>query len=147
MDVYKKYFYSLGKLTFCSMIVCSFASMGVSLFAAVWLGIWAEASSGNNSQSVFFYISIYVALSVASVVFSYLANNLGFAGAINASSSMHAEFVHSLMRAPISFFDSTPIGRITNRLSKDMGQVDTLIMFNFQLFLRYRLHRNCFSRS
>ncbi len=138
-----KYFYSLGKITFYSTIAASVSSVAVSLFASIWLGIWAENSTGDGGRSVFFYISIYVALSVSSVVLSYAATALGFAGAVTASAKMHGEFVHSLLRAPISFFDSTPIGRITNRLSKDMSQVDTLIMFNFQLFLRCGVVRAC----
>lgn len=132
--VYQGYFSAIGRVTFWAMIATCVVSVALSLASASWLGVWSERSAGD--RDVFFYISIYVALSLATVLFIYVSNALGFSGAVAASATMHADFVHGLMRAPISFFDSTPLGRITNRLAKDMAQVDTVIMFNFQLFLR-----------
>lgn len=132
--VYQGYFDAIGRVTFWTMIATCIVSVALSLASASWLGVWAERSAGD--RDVFFYISIYVALSITTVLFIYISNALGFAGAVTASATMHADFVHGLLRAPIAFFDSTPLGRITNRLAKDMGQVDTVIMFNFQLFLR-----------
>jgi ATP-binding cassette subfamily C (CFTR/MRP) protein 1 len=137
-SVYSGYFESIGTITFWAMMAAAVVSIALSLFSSVWLGIWAQGGAGSN-RSVFFYISIYVALSISTVFFVYVSNALGFKGAVAASEKMHADFVHGLMRAPISFFDSTPLGRITNRLSKDINQVDTVIMFNLQMFLRAAL--------
>jgi ATP-binding cassette subfamily C (CFTR/MRP) protein 4 len=37
---------------------------------------------------------------------------------------LQGDMISSILRAPISFFDSTPSGRILNQFSKDMGVVD-----------------------
>lgn len=42
---------------------------------------------------------------------------------------------HRLIRAPISFFDRTPAGRILNRFSRDVDAVDTQLIEFFRLFM------------
>ena len=37
---------------------------------------------------------------------------------------MHNQMADKVLRAPILFFDSNPIGRITTRFSKDMTMLD-----------------------
>ena len=38
---------------------------------------------------------------------------------------MHLNMVHAVFYSPLSFFHSTPQGRILNRFSKDQDSVDT----------------------
>ena len=39
-----------------------------------------------------------------------------------ASNRIHATAVDKVMKAPMSFFDSNPTGRILNRFSKDLDE-------------------------
>src|ERR1700722_17936861 len=41
-----------------------------------------------------------------------------------ASKHMLRDAMRHVMRAPMSFFDTTPLGRITNRFSKDVDSMD-----------------------
>ncbi|KAG0033926.1 Multidrug resistance-associated protein 1 [Podila clonocystis] len=53
---------------------------------------------------------------------------LGYSVArIRASEILHTEFLSKIMRLPMSFFDTTPLGRILNRLSGDIATVDERI--------------------
>ena len=47
--------------------------------------------------------------------------------AARASRILHRECLHHLLRSPMSFFDSNPIGRILGRFSQDMNTIDNKI--------------------
>lgn len=48
-------------------------------------------------------------------------------GTVNSSVTLHRSLLEQIMRAPLSFFDTTPLGRIVNRFSKDIDTVDSAI--------------------
>jgi ABC-type multidrug transport system fused ATPase/permease subunit len=48
-------------------------------------------------------------------------------GRIRASRVLHRDLVCHVLRLPGSFFDTTPLGRILNRFSSDLIQIDERI--------------------
>eukprot|EP01018_Ginkgo_biloba_P020837 Gb_12924 [translate_table: standard] len=50
---------------------------------------------------------------------------------LQASKSFFFELMTSLFRAPMAFFDSTPLGRILSRVSSDLSILDVDLQFNF----------------
>ena len=57
----------------------------------------------------------------------YLAAFSQVVGATRASGLLHEDLLHGCVRAPLAFFDMTPIGRIVNRFSSDVEVIDTLM--------------------
>jgi len=52
----------------------------------------------------------------------------------NASKVMLHNAIHRVLRAPMSFFDTTPLGRITNRFSKDVDTMDNNLNDAIRMF-------------
>ncbi|KAK1281532.1 ABC transporter C family member 10 [Acorus calamus] len=59
----------------------------------------------------------------------YLGQNKGFF--LEASKSLFSQLSNALFRAPMSFFDSTPLGRILSRVSSDLSIIDLDVPFSF----------------
>ena len=49
---------------------------------------------------------------------------------LKSSSHLHDKVFHKVCRAPMAFFDTTPTGRILNRFSKDLDEIDIHLPFN-----------------
>ena len=54
---------------------------------------------------------------------------------VRASETLHANLLTSVLRAPQSFFDTTPLGRILSRFSKDIYSIDLELSDYMDFFL------------
>ncbi len=54
---------------------------------------------------------------------------------VSAATIIHDKMLHRIMRAPMTFFDTTPVGRILNRFSQDMNVLDSNIRMTIIAFL------------
>nr|GMD08174.1 ABC transporter C family member 12-like isoform X1 [Ipomoea batatas] len=54
---------------------------------------------------------------------------------LNAAKRLHDSMLHSILRAPMVFFHTNPIGRIINRFSKDLGDIDRNVASSVNTFL------------
>lgn len=107
-------------------------SQGANISTNLWLSFWI---SDKFRYSTGLYIGVYVALGVAQALllfaFSLLLSVLG----TNASKSMFGQAMTRVLRAPISFFDITPLGRIINRFSRDVDVLDNNLSDAIRMYL------------
>ncbi|KIK63265.1 hypothetical protein GYMLUDRAFT_40975 [Collybiopsis luxurians FD-317 M1] len=105
------------------------AQVGNNLF----LGFWTAGSIPGFGQGQ--YMGIYAALGVAQAVFQFMVSfSFAIAGLI-ASLNLFQTALRHVLRSPVSFFDTTPMGRILSRLSKDQDTLDTNLSSTLQSFL------------
>ncbi|KAJ2292050.1 hypothetical protein IW139_000547 [Coemansia sp. RSA 353] len=79
-------------------------------------------------HSVFYYLFIYGGLGLLGASMNSLQSLLMWTRcSVRASTKIHQNMLHSVLRSPMSFFDVTPIGRILNRFSSDLQQCDEML--------------------
>ncbi len=54
---------------------------------------------------------------------------------ISASHILHENLMTNILRAPMSFYDTTPLGRIVNRFSRDVDVLDVNIPLTTRIWL------------
>ncbi|XP_063983768.1 ATP-binding cassette sub-family C member Sur-like isoform X2 [Diachasmimorpha longicaudata] len=107
------------------------------VYTDLWLSEWTNLGAGvieesSSREQTVFYFRMYIILSIGSIVLSAFNSAAGqWAGAI-ARKRLHQEAINSLLRAPMNFFEQTPIGRILNRFSADVGVIDKKLPTAFQ---------------
>ncbi|XP_055891763.1 multidrug resistance-associated protein 1-like [Biomphalaria glabrata] len=130
--IYHEYLKAIGFKNFC---LISFVFIVWLIFKdgkELWLGKWAEDSSLSNtalhqsSLSSMNYLITYVMIGSSGILFSSLFLYLVQTKALDAANRLHNQLLHNILRAPMSFFDTTPTGRIISRFSKDILSIDGL---------------------
>ncbi|KAI0746725.1 multidrug resistance-associated ABC transporter [Daedaleopsis nitida] len=134
-SVYTKYFrFAGGALVFPLLFIWVFLAQASQVANNLFLGFWTSATIHGFSQGD--YMGTYAALGVASGLFSFALSFTVSQLSLTASLKMFKTAFMAVVRSPVSFFDTTPLGRIMSRLSKDQDTVDTeLAMTAFQLLI------------
>ncbi|KAK2746674.1 hypothetical protein FQN57_003018 [Myotisia sp. PD_48] len=121
--IWKAYFKSEGWLiTLPTMILTLLLTNGANMVNSLWLAYWSSNKFKNLSQGE--YIGVYVALGFAQALFMFIFSTALTISNTNSSKAMLLLAMTRVLRAPMSFFDTTPLGRITNRFSKDIHTMD-----------------------
>ncbi|XP_060078897.1 ATP-binding cassette sub-family C member 10-like [Ylistrum balloti] len=81
----------------------------------------------SRQSSLLYYMVVYACLSAVYALFS-LAREILFAySGMSVAKTIHSNLLNTILKAPMSFYDVTPVGRILNRFSSDMGTIDDSI--------------------
>lgn len=87
----------------------------INVLSKWWLTYWSE-HAGTESQVKF--LMVYALINLASISSTLLRLILLMACGLRASRKLFVRLLRVILHAPMSFFDTTPAGRITNRFSK-----------------------------
>lgn len=104
---------------------------GAEIMASFWLALWAgQAKSAmtsgvpQTSGETNFYLGIYALFGLLGVLGLTFRSIMMAVHRLGASKKLHEDLTASILRAPVAFFDVTPIGRILNRFAADMDKID-----------------------
>uniref|UniRef100_H2YL85 Uncharacterized protein n=1 Tax=Ciona savignyi TaxID=51511 RepID=H2YL85_CIOSA len=91
----------------------------------------------SNKFTVAIYIYIYIMQCLVGLctLLLYARSISQFYYCVQSGIRMHDKMFNAILKAPMRFFDVNPVGKILNRFSKDMGQVDELLPQTFMDFI------------
>ncbi|PIN18557.1 Peptide exporter, ABC superfamily [Handroanthus impetiginosus] len=113
-------FISKGLIYFTSSTM---SQIGFVLFQAT-ASFWLAFSIQNTNISSVLVVGIYTVISALSAAFVYLRTLFAVLLGLKASQAFFSGFTNSIFKAPMLFFDSTPVGRILTRASSDLRVLD-----------------------
>jgi ATP-binding cassette subfamily C (CFTR/MRP) protein 1 len=110
----------VGPLIFVLLVL----SQGANIVTSLWLSYWTSHKF-DYSQGA--YIGAYAAFGFSQAMFMFLFSFSVSVFGTEAGKTMLHRAITRVLRAPMSFFDTTPLGRITNRFSKDIDVMDNTL--------------------
>ncbi|KAJ6415970.1 hypothetical protein OIU84_004712 [Salix udensis] len=118
---------SKGTPLLCLSILSQCGFVAFQAAATYWLAFAIQIPDISSG----FLIGIYTLISTLSAVFVYGRSlSTAYLG-LKASKSFFSGFTDAIFKAPMLFFDSTPVGRILTRASSDLSVLDFDIPFAF----------------
>ncbi|KAL8582638.1 hypothetical protein ACOMHN_028703 [Nucella lapillus] len=140
-SVFVTYFRAIG-LAVTALIFLLYAGFqGLSVYSSIWLSQWtdddtlANKSLQNTSDYQdrnYMYLGVYGGLGVGQAVMVLSYSILATTRMVMAAGSLHNAMLSNIMRSPMSFFDTTPSGRVVNRFSSDVATVDNTLPQTFR---------------
>ncbi|GFY92067.1 multidrug resistance-associated protein 9 [Actinidia rufa] len=108
------------------LIVLAQSTFQVLQIASNYWMAWACPTTGDTevTEGINYILLVYTLLSVGSALCVLVRAILVAITGILAAQKLFTNMLHSVLRAPMGFLDSTPTGRILNRASTDQSVVD-----------------------
>ncbi|KAF4316510.1 hypothetical protein BBO99_00008666 [Phytophthora kernoviae] len=124
-EVFWVYFKALGGLKMCALVLGSqLLWQTFQIGSDLWLSHWTAEGQAVDEEETKINMAVYALLggggALMVLVRSICTVLVGLGGARHLFNAM----TDALLRAPMKFFDTNPIGRIVNRYGMDMGSID-----------------------
>ena len=144
-SVFNGYFKAFGYGVAACVLFCFIVNIGMSAYSQFWVSDWtgdqcfAEDATDPCDGRLEYYIIGYSIIIAVLIVFAVIRFFTIVKGRINASWLLHHQLNTAVMSSAVSFFDTTPTGRIVNRFNRDMYITD----FDFPLMFFQLANQVC----
>ncbi|XP_022694083.1 multidrug resistance-associated protein 1-like isoform X2 [Varroa jacobsoni] len=130
-SVYLSYFAAMGYIWVFTIVLFNILSNLFALFSNIWLSEWSnDRLLADGTQDIHKRnqrLIVYGLLGLGQGLTILVASLALALGSLNGAEKLHSALLYNVLRSPMSFFDTMPIGRLVNRFSKDIDTVDLAI--------------------
>ncbi|KAJ3278722.1 Multidrug resistance-associated protein 1, partial [Blyttiomyces sp. JEL0837] len=123
----------MGGAVFVSLLLfCLVLTQATRVATDLWLVYWTSSSIAGLSS--FQYLWAYFGLGLSQTATLMVFSALVAVGGTKAAKNLHQQALNRVVNTPTSFFDTTPLGRILNRFSRDQDIIDNTLPDAVRLF-------------
>lgn len=148
-QVYRDYIKATGILSFWLVFLSFAAFVGSNFGRTWWITLWTRAyqaqtklfhaislpgavhqttldtSRSAMADELWFYLGIYIALSGITCVLGTARYFFIYRGSVQASRVLFEHLAYIMLRMPLRWLDTVPVGSILNRLTADFNVLDS----------------------
>ncbi|KAH7568510.1 hypothetical protein JRO89_XS06G0008700 [Xanthoceras sorbifolium] len=135
LKVLSRYKNALGGLWVVMILFACYVSTEVlRVSSSTWLSNWTNQGD-VPAHGPGYYNLIYLLLSFGQVMVTLTNSFWLIISSLYAARRLHDAMLQSILRAPMVFFQTNPLGRIINRFAKDLGDIDRNVAIFVNMFL------------
>ncbi|KAM4632385.1 multidrug resistance-associated protein 1-like isoform 2-T2 [Discoglossus pictus] len=136
LSVYLDYLKVMGRCHLVMIFVFFIIQQVAALGHNYWIGLWADDPPINGTQQkTSLRLGVYGFLGCLQAVGIFAASATVIVGGVSVSRHLHSRLLLSILRCPLSFFERTPSGNLTNRFAKEMDTIDNIVPQVLMLFI------------
>lgn len=145
LKVYMRHLMACGIPFVLLTLLLLLLGQALTISTNVWISAWAGKSTifmssrTPNSTEVFDnrpYMHVYLVLSLMAVTVTLFSGFAAQFTGLHGARNLHNSLLKTVMRLPVRFFEANPSGRILNRFSSDIGQIDQKLPATWESYLR-----------
>ncbi|CAB3223737.1 unnamed protein product [Arctia plantaginis] len=134
--VYQHYLSSVGLYASVGTVIIYILLNSLQIGANFWLVLWSNddnmlVNGTVNTQLRDLYLGVYGGFGLAQAIMSLFSDLLPYLACWRAAKILHETLLNNILRAPLQFFEVTPVGRVLSRFSKDVDSVDNALAWQF----------------
>ncbi|KAE8709270.1 ABC transporter C family member 2 [Hibiscus syriacus] len=116
------------------LFMCYILTEVLRVSSSTWLSSWTDQST-TKTHGPGYYNLVYSILSLGQVSVTLVNSYWLIISSLYAARRLHDAMLNSILRAPMTFFHTNPLGRIINRFAKDLGDIDRNVAPFVNMFL------------
>lgn len=150
--IYLGYLKSSGGAPFWTVAAIIFSVLEVTTLGRSWiLKLWTGSDEEHTAHAMFtysfqapvvkggedefkdnlvFYLALYVSVSLLSCFLGVFKHYYIFLGSIRASKKLFEDITYTVLRTPLRWIDTVPLGRVLNRFTADFVIVDARLAYD-----------------
>ena len=135
---YRTYIRAMGSnLLLTLLMLAVIVERGLSVLSSVWLAFWSEKHFAGMTNGE--YLGGFAGIGVGQAAVSWARTFSWALASLAAANTLHLQLFTATLHTRLRFFDTTPLGRVIQRFTKDTDVLDNTLVQSVSSFVSFGL--------